>query len=172
MRVKSNNFYLIFLQEPKIDRSNIVSSVNGGIIFKSSPRPARAAVWVNNDWNIQSKCVTLEQFSNLDQASVLPNLRGSNGSIKNLVLCSIYLPTLDGNDKSIANWINSFLADLVRDVNFYCKIKGDKNDESSGQLLIDFLNPSNIMLMNKGLTLIFDINDKKSVIDIPCPLKK
>lgn len=188
LRVSNGEAGIVFLQEPKTTMTRKVRGPYGGTSFHSSRdlnKPIRAAIWIQSDLVKLANCLLLEQFSNRDQTSVLMDIKEPNGAKRKLILCSIYIPALDDNNSPITNPINQILESLVvhckttqteliiaGDFNAHNKIWGDKKDDNRGHKIIDFLNTYDISLINKGSAPTFEVNDKKSVIDLtvssPC----
>jgi ribonuclease HI len=182
LRVSNHEAEIIFLQEPKTNKNNKVRGPYGGVSFHSSihlEKAIRAAIWVKNEVVKSSNCILLEQFSNRDQTAVLLKIKEPQGALRNLVLCSIYLPSLDDKNLPIDNPVSSLLESLVihcktsqteliisGDFNAHNKIWGDKKDDKRGNKIIDFFLTYNLELKNIGNIPTFEVNDKNSVIDL------
>jgi exonuclease III len=150
LRVSRDEAEIVFLQEPKTDKNNKARGPNGGITYQSSNhllKPIRAAIWIKSDISKHSECIILEQFSNRDQTAVLLNIKETTGAKRKLVLCSVYLPSLDEKNNTIDNPINLNLLNLVNhcksnqieliiagDFNAHNKVWGDKKDDGRGYL--------------------------------------
>lgn len=156
LRVSKGEADIIFIQEPRTMKNNKVRGPFGGTNFHSSThlsKPIRASIWVRSDVVKQSNCFLLEQFSNRDQTSVLLEYKNLSGSKRKLMLCSVYLPSLDDNycpiNKPISNTLESLVShckslhiELVISGDFNChnKIWGDLKDDSRGNRVLDYLN--------------------------------
>lgn len=183
LRVSRNEYEIIFIQEPCINKNKRIKGITGGTTFsslKSFSKSVRATIWLENNFLIKSNPMLLEQFSGRDIATVLLNNIGLN-DVRNrsIIISSIYSPYLNDENRINKHPFNEIIENLIEycnkekiglimagDFNAHSKIWGDPKDDTRGNNLIDSLNKFNLFLQNKGhIGTYKDINGI-SIIDL------
>lgn len=178
IRVIEDDIEILFMQEPS-NTNKKVKAPPSGKVFHDHKIPVRAAIWVRNDLANQTDCMLMTQFTNKDMATVQLCMKSPEKTQFKVIICSLYLPTLDCNNKLISNPINDSIEDLLAysqkkkidiffasDCNAHSTLWGDKNNDLRGNNIIDCLNKFDLFLANKGSQPTFAVGNRKSVIDI------
>lgn len=134
----------------------------------------RACIWINNE--LANNCILLSEFSNRDQTAIMADIEIPGRPKSKIVLCSIYLPSLDDNKKSISNPVTKELLELVNfcklknlpffiggDVNSKHTIWGNKFDCTRGINLLNFIDMENLIILNRGNS---PTNNQGNIIDM------
>lgn len=178
LRLKNGDADVVFLQEP----CKKLKGLYGGTTFCSSNlnnKLARAAIWIRKEIVQDLDCLLMEQFSNKDMTTIAVKLRNDKGGQKRIMLCSVYLPSLDDNKHHINNPIDNKIVELVehcKSSNLECILAGDfnahsiawgcNNDDIRGKNILEFLMLANLSLLNRGSTSTFSSGLRESVIDL------
>jgi hypothetical protein len=159
-------------------------------------RLPRAAVWIKEDccksWNAiqvdkytcrDMTTVSLSVSEHLLKACNVTSVNSNNNKVtRNIILVSLYCPSLDKDGKSIPNPINEKIEDLINeyksssliigaDSNAHHTLWGGKNAKTNkrGENLVDFMLCNDIEFINKNKTPTYsEIKEDKvveSVID-------
>jgi exonuclease III len=177
LRVSKGEADIVFIQKPKKnDKNDKARGPSGGKTYHSSTHllnPIRTAIWIKTEIIKQSDCILLEQYSDRDQTAVMLHIKEPSGAKRKLILCSIYLPSHDENGNFIKNPIKLALTSLINhctsnkieliiagDFNAHNKVWGDKKDDGRGDKVLDFINMTNLTLLNKGSVSTFVEGEK------------
>jgi ribonuclease HI len=162
-RVDRKEIDVMLLQEPSGKKNGIQNIYGGKMYFKSKLKVrARAAVWLSRAYTSNCVCIQLEQYSNRDMVAVEVAKRESTG-IKKMVICSIYMPSLDRDNKRINDPVTIELKNLIghcvdnrielvigSDSNAHNEIWGDKNNDARGDKIVELIDRSELKLLNNG----------------------
>lgn len=175
---------IIFIQEPYSNIKNLKGRDNGYLFHSSkckSFKVIRSAVWVKNSLlkdNI-SDCILLEQFSDRDHTTIRIKFRLDNGETIDSILCSVYCPSKDCDDKLIENPISPIINKLINfcksqklelmvagDFNAHSDVWGDHRNDCRGKNVLEFIYKNHLLCLNRGSAATFAIGGKESCIDL------
>lgn len=178
LRLEKGEADIVFIQEP----CKKLKGLSGGTTFCSSNlmnKQARSAIWIKKEIVQDLECLLIEQFSNRNMTTVEIKLKNDKGSQKKILLCSVYLPSLDDDKHYINNPIDSQIEDVVDHCgksNVECILAGDfnahsiawgsDNDDVRGKNILEFLTLSNLRLLNCGSAPTFLSGLNGSIIDL------
>lgn len=180
IKCKSEAYDIVMISEPSAFNGR-VRKLEGGTIFHTTTitRRIRACMWIQDELAKHANCITLNQFTNEDMVTVKLNLKLQDGVIREVILCSAYLPGLNENKTVINNPISENLAKLTEhcrtenteliiscDANAHHHIWGSRKSNSRGHKMLQFITWNNFKLLNEGNTPTFTNIRTGTVIDL------
>lgn len=187
IRANDGNYELALIQEPVFTKRG-TAKVYGGTNFAGTApnrdRRPRTAIWVHDRLCTEWDCMQLNEFSDEDMTTISANIC-IQGTRFVALICSIYMPHLNQDKRSIRNPVSGKLKSLVKyandnrcelliaiDSNSHHKIWGCPQSDVRGGHLHDFITSNRLCLMNTGSAHTFHTDTRKSIIDITLATRK
>lgn len=161
--LSQGEFDVALIQEPCATKLN-VTKLSGGIkLYKHTNQRPRTCIWLSKNLEARSKCILMNNFSDRDITTVTLNMKLSKEIQKEVVICSIYLPHKDSNDKYIKNPISDMISNLVEyckskgkdfiiggDINSHHELWGSESSNERGENIIEFITVNRMEILNEG----------------------
>jgi ribonuclease HI len=139
----------------------------------------RAAIWLNDKLPFIDECMLIQELSDRDVATIIIKLQSKSGAIYKTLLCSMYLPYLDENNKIIKDPSKGKLEAILEfankeklsviigaDCNSHNSIWGSRETNERGNTLAEFIIEKGLTILNDGTTSTFVSGNRESTIDI------
>ena len=193
LRIKGEEISVVLLTEPPNRKEFLGGASNFRFIVKniencptgvmyehlSGDGPNRASIWVEKSLAQTLKCTLMHQFCNRDIVTISLQIPSTNGRTEKLLLSSVYMPTLDKDNKIIQEPFNETCKNLCKfaednkwaliigtDSNSHSGAWGCYQDDGRGFSLAEECINQKLDVLNVGNTPTFDIGGRSSIIDL------
>ena len=175
--IGSEDIDIVAIQEPALCRNRPKIMPNGRMFYEGlNPR---ACIWVSTKMINQSECIKLTEFSFDDQAVIKLKIKLHGGSVKELIIASIYFP--GPNDSRVNN--HSVVSDKMKKLISKCKLDrieiilsadanahnavwGSRTECTRGRSLLEYITTNDLQILNVGNRPTFSSAGHNSLIDI------